>query len=144
MKTANKRVVVALAIIGGAVILAVGIALTKPDEKAESWTPAAEGFLAIATPCCTQASLWDALDAVTPDEQHARPASAAEAAHSFFHARVDYWRWRKQAELFVNCFTIPSGGETRTSVRWNRARCALPIGRDLDISSGPDSEGLVP
>jgi len=51
MKTANTRFVMVLAIIGGgALILAVAIALTKPDEKAEAWNAEAEGFLAIATP----------------------------------------------------------------------------------------------
>ena len=144
MQRIDRRKLFPIVAIGWALLVRVGFASSRGPDKEESWKPAAEGFLAVPTPCCTKASLWDALDAVTPDEQHARPASAAEAAHSFFHARVDYWRWRKEAELLVSCFTIPSGGETRTSVGWNRARCALPIGRDLDISSGPDSEGLVP
>jgi hypothetical protein len=65
------------------VILAVGFALsrragTTPSSK--SWTPAVEGILAVATPCCYKASLWDDLDEVTDDGQRARPASEVEAA----------------------------------------------------------------
>lgn len=66
MKTANKRTVVALAI-GVALIVAAGIALTQRSEKVESWNATAEGFLAVAKPCCYRASLWDALDTVTSD-----------------------------------------------------------------------------
>jgi len=121
MKAAHKRSLVALAavlaILGG-VVFAVGGALSNRGDKPESWTQPVEGFLAVATPCCSRASLWDALDAVTHDDQRARPASAAEAAqwlndwpyrsreehdradeeelsvadHGFFHGRVEYWR----------------------------------------------------
>jgi hypothetical protein len=121
MSTANKRMLVALAAIGGVLILSVGIALTMRREKAESWNAAHEGFLAIATPCCTHASLWDALDTMTPDGQRARPASAAEAAQW-----LNDWPYRSREDhdspqetqlsvalqnTEVRCVGPPTGGE---------------------------------
>jgi len=72
--------IAALAVIALAVIVTVGITSIRRDDRPESWHPEVEGFLAVATPCCTRASLWEALDTITPDGQRARPASAAEAA----------------------------------------------------------------
>lgn len=96
MKAAHKRSLVAfvavVAIIGG-VGFAVGGALSNRGDKAESWTQSVEGFLAVATPCCSRASLWDALDAVTHDDQRARPASAAEAAQW-----LNDWTYRSREE----------------------------------------------
>ena len=96
MKAAHKRSLVALvavvAIIAGAAF-AIGGALPNRDGKAESWTQPVEGFLAVATPCCSRASLWDALDVVTPDKQRARPASAAEAARW-----LNDWPYRSREE----------------------------------------------
>jgi len=96
MKAAHKRSLVALvavvAIIAGAAF-AIGGALPNRDGKAESWTQPVEGFLAVATPCCSRASLWDALDVVTPDKQRARPASAAEAA-----GWLNDWPYRSREE----------------------------------------------
>ncbi len=120
MGTANKRIFVALAAIGAVLILAVGIVLTMRGEKAESWNPAAEGYLAIATPCCTRASLWDALDTITPDDQRARPASAAEAAQWLndwpYRSREDH-DGSQEAQLDVSlqstevrCVGPPTGG----------------------------------
>ncbi|MGB5694828.1 MAG: hypothetical protein WBM46_04175 [Polyangiales bacterium] len=79
MKTPSKRIVVALVAIGAAVIAAVVLIPRKGGDDAASWKASVEGYLAIATPCCTQASLWDSLDEVT-DGQRARPVSIAEAA----------------------------------------------------------------
>jgi len=121
MKTPNRPTIVALAIIGGGLALAVGMALSGGDEKRTSWTAAAEGFLAIATPCCTRASLWEELDAISPDGQRARPASVAEAARW-----IDDWPYRsredhegpQEAQLSValqssevRCTGLPSGHE---------------------------------
>ena len=47
--------------VGGA-LFAVGFALSRRADKADSWTTKVEGFLAVPTPCCTEASLWDSLD----------------------------------------------------------------------------------
>ena len=121
MSTVTKRMIVALAAIGAALILAVGIAWIMRGEKAASWNAAHEGFLAIATPCCTQASLWDALDTMTPDGQRARPASAAEAAQWLndwpYRSRDDH-DGPKEAQLSVaiqnreiRCVGRPTGGE---------------------------------
>jgi hypothetical protein len=121
MKTANKRMVVALAIaIGGALILAVGIALTKPDEKAAAWNAEAEGFLAVATPCCTRPSLWDALDETTPDGQRARPASAAEAAQW-----LNDWPYRSRED-----FDSPDEPRLHVAVQNSEVRCTGPAAGD--------------
>jgi hypothetical protein len=96
MKAAHKRSLVALvaavAIIGGVVFALRGAPANRGD-KAESWTQSVEGFLAVATPCCSRASLWDVLDAVTHDEQRARPASAVEAAQW-----LNDWPYRSREE----------------------------------------------
>jgi len=67
-------------IVVGAVLLAVIFAFARRPIEAESWKPAVEGLLAVATPCCTEASLWDTLNTVTADGQRPRPASTVEAA----------------------------------------------------------------
>ena len=96
MKAVHQRSLVALvavlAIIGG-VVFAVRGGLSNPVEKPDSWTQSVEGFLAVATPCCRRASLWDALDAVTEDDQRPRPASAAEAAQW-----LNDWPYRRREE----------------------------------------------
>lgn len=76
----NKRVIFATVVAVGVVLLAVGFALSKRVDEPPSWKSAFEGFLGVATPCCTEATLWPTLDTVTDDGQRARPASAAEAA----------------------------------------------------------------
>jgi len=124
MKAAHKRslaVLVAVAAIIGGVVFAVGGALSNRGDKAESWTQSIEGFLAVATPCCSRASLWDALDAVTHDDQRARPASAAEAAQW-----LNEWPYRSREEhdsadeeelsvaaqsSEVRCIGAPTGAE---------------------------------
>jgi hypothetical protein len=77
----------ALATIAGILIIGIGVGLafitgsrsgqatdeSKPSDAAGSWSTEDEGFLAVATPCCSRASLWDSLDAVSPDGQRARP-----------------------------------------------------------------------
>ena len=124
MKAAYKRSLVALvavvAIIGG-VVFALSGALSNRGDKAESWAQSVEGFLAVATPCCSRASLWDALDAVTHDDQRARPASAAEAAQW-----LNDWPYRSREEhdggdedelsvaaqsSEVRCIGAPTGAE---------------------------------
>jgi hypothetical protein len=55
-------------------------AADTPEGNQSPWTAEHEGFLAVATPCCSEASLWDSLDEKSSDGQRARPASAAEAA----------------------------------------------------------------
>jgi hypothetical protein len=100
--TKHKRMVAALA---GILIIGVCIALIVRDrfgqgasepganKVAGSWSTGDEGFLAVATPCCSRASLWDSLDTVSPDGQRARPAVPAEAAGWLnewpYHSRGD-------------------------------------------------------
>jgi hypothetical protein len=123
MQLTKKRVAWAITIVVVALLLAVGFALSRPADTAESWKPAPEGFLAVATPCCTEASLWDELDTVTADGQRARPASAAEAAQWLndwpYRSRDEHHtgdqeqlRWAAQSSE-VRCVGAPSGPEVR-------------------------------
>ena len=58
MEKTNKRMLVALVIVAGAIAVAVGIATTQPEKKkAASWGEEAEGFLAVAAPCCSSANV---------------------------------------------------------------------------------------
>jgi len=88
----NKRVVLAITFIVGALLLTAGLVLSKRAD-APSWKPAAEGFLAVPTPCCTEASLWDSLDEVSADGQRPLPASAEEAAQW-----LNEWPYRARDE----------------------------------------------
>lgn len=80
MRRENRRKAVLLAMIGVALIVALVLALRGRQQKRQAWEPAAEGFLAVATPCCYRASLWRSLDDVSADGQRARAATPAEAA----------------------------------------------------------------
>jgi hypothetical protein len=83
-----------LAVVAAALVIGVGTAwILQEDEPEASWQPIAEGFLAVATPCCTEASLWDSLEAVTSDGQRARPATAAEAV-----LWLDDWPYRQRLD----------------------------------------------
>ncbi|MBW2222932.1 MAG: hypothetical protein DRH23_12975 [Deltaproteobacteria bacterium] len=124
MKAAHKRLLVALvtvlAITGGVVFAVRGTLFNRGDQT-ESWMPSVEGFLAVATPCCRRASLWDALDTVTQDHQRARAASAAEAAQWLNdwpyrsreeHDRADEFDLRVAAQSSeVRCTGAPTGPE---------------------------------
>ena len=124
MQLTKRRMALAITIVVVALLLAVGFALSRRADTAEpSWKPAIEGFLAVATPCCTEASLWDELDTVTADGQRARPASAAEAAQWLndwpYRSRGEHdtldeeqLRWAAQNEE-VRCVGPPSGPEVR-------------------------------
>jgi len=107
----------------GAALFAIGFAWTRHADKPESWKPTVEGFLGVPTPCCTKASLWDELEALSDNGQRARPASAAEAA-----AWLNTWPYRSRDEQSstdegqlqpasqsseVRCVGEPSGPEIR-------------------------------
>jgi hypothetical protein len=122
MKGSNKRTIVALATIGVVLSLAAVVAMINRREKVDSWNEAAEGFLAIATPCCTRASLWDALDTVTPDGQQARPASAAEAAQW-----LDDWPYGSREEP-----DRPHEAQLSVGIQNTEVRCVgPPTGADI-------------
>ena len=90
--------VVAILVLG----MAVGLFFLMNSEKeapqsdppAETWEAKTEGFLAVATPCCTRASLWEDLDATTPDGQKARPATAVEVIEW-----LNAWPYRTRQQL---------------------------------------------
>ncbi len=80
MQRTNRGLLWAVTIVVGALVLAVGLFLFWRTDEVKSWKTAVEGFVAVATPCCTEASLWDSLDELSADGQRARPASTPEAA----------------------------------------------------------------
>jgi hypothetical protein len=106
--------------------------LTKRDEKAAGWNVEAEGFLAIATPCCTRASLWDALDKTTPDDQRARPASAAEAAQW-----LNDWPYRSREDP-----GSPDDLQLRVAIQNREVRCTGPPTGGEIPQRGEDEETL--
>jgi len=135
MKAAHKRSLVALvapvAIIVG-VVFALGGDLSNREDEAESWTQPDEGFLAVATPCCSRASLWDALDAVTHDDQRARPASAAEAAQW-----LNDWTYRSREE-----HQGADEGELSVAAQSSDVRCiGAPTGAEVP-QDGDDEKTL--
>lgn len=133
MNKTNKRLVVALAIVGGALVVALGIAMTRPEKKkAASWGEEAEGFLAVATPCCSSASLWDSLGEVTSDGQRARPASTSDAARW-----LDDWPYRSREDR--DSSEVP---QLKVAAQSSEVRC---IGRSTGgevPQSGDDEETL--
>ena len=80
MEPTHKRILTITTITAGCAVIVVGFGLSRQPDDAETWEPVAEGFLAVATPCCSDADLWDELDSTNEDGQRARPASATEAA----------------------------------------------------------------
>jgi hypothetical protein len=132
MKTPNRRMLVALAVVAGTLILVGGLALILRGEKAESWKAVAEGFLAVATPCCTEASLWDALDITTPDGQRARPASASEAARW-----LNQWPYRNEREDDRS-----EEAQLSVSLQNSEVRCVGPATGGKIPQRGRDEETL--
>jgi hypothetical protein len=132
MKQPDRRKVLAVTVVAWALVVAVGFALSRRADKAESWKPAVEGFLAVATPCCTEASLWDSLDEVTADGQRARPASAAEAAQW-----LNDWPYRDRDER-----DTPDEGELSVAAQSSEVRCVgAPTGPEVP-REGDDEETL--
>jgi hypothetical protein len=126
MQHINKLMVLTIAIVVVAIILAVGFTLSRRADtapSAPSWKPAVEGILAVATPCCTRASLWEDLDEVTDDKQRARAASAEEVAQWIndwpYRDRDDDDKTREAQPLLaaqsseVRCLGEPSGPDIR-------------------------------
>ena len=132
MQRTDKRKLLAIIVVVSGLLFAVGFALSRRADKKESWKPAAEGFVAVATPCCTEASLWDALDAVTPDGQRGRPASAAEAAQW-----LNDWPYRGPDE-----HGTPDEKPLRVAVQNSEVRCfGTPTGPEVP-REGDDEETL--
>lgn len=101
----------ALALVAVAVVWAL-----NRGPSAETWQPEAEGFLAVATPCCEEASLWRDLDSETDDGQRARPATAADAA-----AWLNTWPYRDRGEEDTQ-----ADAPLQVAVRSNEVRCVGP------------------
>ena len=93
MRQSSRRVVRTIAIVLACLVPVSAVAFFWFAGEEESWTSDAEGFLAVPTPCCSEALLWDTLDEVTEDGQRPRPANAAEAA-----VWQDTWPYRGRDE----------------------------------------------
>jgi hypothetical protein len=132
MQRTNKGMILAVTIVVGALLLAVGFALSWRTDDGESWKATVEGFLAVATPCCIEASLWDSLDEVAADGQRARPASAAEAARWF-----NDWPYMSRNEDGAS-----DEPELRVAVQSSEVRCVgAPTGPEVP-REGDDEETL--
>jgi len=124
--------VLAVTVVVGALLLAGGFALSRRADTAKSWNSEVEGFLAVATPCCTKASLWDDLDTMTADQQRARRATAAEAAEW-----LNEWPYRNPDES-----DISGAEELQLAAHNSEVRCAgKPSGPDIR-PDGDDEETL--
>jgi len=132
METGNKRMIIALATVGAALVLAFFLSSAEPKKKVASWKTETEGYLAVATPCCTEASLWDSLDTLTTDGQRARPATVAEAARWLNH-----WPYQSREDRDEpGEAPLPAGAQS------NEIRCTgQPTGDPISQYS-PDEEIL--
>lgn len=122
-----------LTAIAGALLVALWIALEmREDESEGTWEAEVEGFLAVATPCCYRASLWESLDEVTADGQRARPATSAEAAEW-----LDTWPYRSREE--ADSFEQP---ELSVAAQSTEVRCTGPATGAPVPRRGDDVESL--
>ena len=134
---------VVLTTIGAFLVVAVGVAVVTSDRSpqaedsthvypsAGSWSTVTEGFLAVATPCCDRASLWDALDTISADGQRARPASLAEAAQW-----LDEWPYRSRDEQDSD------EAEFRVAAQGSEVRCYGPL-EDGGVPNDDDDEVVL-
>jgi len=121
-----------MAVVLGGILLAAGFFLSRRADKAKSWDPEVEGFLAVATPCCTEASLWDALDAVIGDGQRARPASASEVEQ--WLNDWPYRAWDEHDSLHEGTLSV--------AAQSSEIRCVgAPTGPEIP-ATGPDAQTL--
>jgi len=132
MQRVDRRKLLAIIVIVWALLFAAGFALSRRADEPQSWKSAAEGFLAVPTPCCTGASLWDALDAVTADGQRARPASATEAAQW-----LNDWPYRSRDEL-----ETPDEKPLSVAARNSELRCSGASTGPTVPLEGDDEETL--
>ena len=94
MSSHKKRMTaVALTIAVAGAAAAVLFSMYGGGATKERWRTEVEGLLAVPSPCCTDATLWDSLDEVSEDGQRPRPASAAEAA-----LWINTWPYRERGE----------------------------------------------
>jgi hypothetical protein len=131
MQRADKRILLALALLVAGLHFAVGFALTRPTS--ESWKIHAEGLLAIPTPCCSEASLWESLDEVSEDGQRPRPATAVEAARW-----LNDWPYGDHDEA-----AFSEGEPLEASVKNMEVRCVgTPTGPEIVPRTGSDAYTL--
>jgi hypothetical protein len=132
MQRTNRRRVLTIALVAWALLVVALFAFSRRADTTKSWKPAVEGFLAVAKPCCTKASLWDALDTVTADGQRGLPASAAEAAQW-----LNEWPYRSRDEQ-----DTPFEEQFSVAAQSSEVRCVgAPTGPEVP-RQGDDEETL--
>ena len=127
MTPVNRRRAAWIAAIAVALIAAAVIVTRMRSGKKDTWYSDTEGFLAVATPCCTRASLWSSLEEETADGQSARPATAVEAAEW-----LNTWPYRSSEDdaTFEEPTLILAGQSTE--VRCTGAPTGDPVPRQGD------------
>ena len=132
METANRGVLVGLGLLILATAVGAWVWLRDAEPETETWQPAVEGFLAVATPCCEEASLWSDLSVETDDGQRGRPATAEETA-----VWLDTWPYRERGEE-----EVPEASELKVSMRSSEVRCVGPAS-GADVPRNGDDAATV-
>ena len=128
----RRKLVAAIGALAVIVGLGWGLFVASREPEPPSWRQEAEGFLAVATPCCSDASLWSTLDAVNADGQRARPATAAETA-----GWINEWPYRNRQEDDDSDEVL-----LRVAAQSREVRCTgAPTGPDVR-QEGDDKETL--
>lgn len=122
MTTQNTRrmiIAVTLVVMVGAAVAAF---VWRGSTRGERWRAEFEGLLAVPSPCCTEATLWDSIDQVTNDGQRPKPATAAEAA-----LWLNTWPYRERGEE-----ANPDEPPLAIGIRNSEVRCVgTPTGPDV-------------
>jgi len=99
----------------------------------ERWRTEVEGLLAVPSPCCTEATLWDSIEDVSDDGQRPRPATAEEAA-----LWLNTWPYRERGEK-----ANPDEPSLAIRIKNEEVRCTgEPTGPDVVPRTGGDAYTL--
>lgn len=122
MESADKRMVLVVALVVAGALLAIGFFLARPRESKESWTTEFEGLLAVPSPCCTEATLWESIDAISEDGQRPKPATAEDAARW-----LNTWPYQPRGDDAGGTTEAPGVG-----IKNSEVRCVgTPTGPDI-------------
>ncbi|MEM9729416.1 MAG: hypothetical protein AAF997_12575 [Myxococcota bacterium] len=130
MTPARRRMLIGIGTLVFALGVGAGVWYRSQGETA-GWHPSAEGFLAVATPCCEAASLWDDLRTETHDGQRGRAVTVSEAA-----AWLDTWPYREREDET----TVGAQG-VAVALRSEEVRC-VGAARADDVPLGDDTTTL--
>ena len=122
MQSADKRMILVVALVVAGALLAIGFFLALPGESTTSWKTELEGLLAVPSPCCTEATLWASIDEVSEDGQRPKPATAEEAARW-----LNTWPYQPRGEGADGAAQAPGIGIKNSEVRCT----GTPTGPDI-------------